>query len=103
MKQLMLACALALCVLSPAAGQDAGQLREAIEQRFGPWDKEAAPVLIDGTIRLQKAQGAAFVVELSAAFGDRIQSSTIGRATIEDVFLHLTGHTLWQEARVERH
>ncbi len=85
--------------IEPATGQDAGQLRDAIEQRFGPWTEGAVPTLVGGTIRLQNAKGAAFAVELSAAFGERIQSTTIGRATLEDVFLHLTGHTLLGDAR----
>ena len=82
--------------IDPAVGQDAPRLRDAIASRFGPWANGAAPTLVNNTVRLQMADGAAFAVELAAAFSDRIQSTTVGRPTLEDVFLHLTGHTLWE-------
>jgi ABC-2 type transport system ATP-binding protein len=48
--------------------------------------------LIDGTLRVQRPRGHEFVRDVVEAFGDRIESVTFGKPTLEDVFVHLTGH-----------
>lgn len=73
------------------------QLRAAIEQRFGPWDMKTAPTFAAGRIRLERAGGASFIPALAEAFPGRFESITVGQPTLEDVFLHLTGHTLWDQ------
>ncbi len=71
-------------------------LRAAIEARFGPWDSGAAPKLAGGRIHLEKRNGATFIAALTDAFPGKFDSITVGQPTLEDVFLHLTGHTMWE-------
>jgi ABC-2 type transport system ATP-binding protein len=47
--------------------------------------------LVDGTIRIERQRGHELVRDLVDAFGDRIESVTFGKPTLEDVFVHLTG------------
>ncbi len=75
-------------------GNDADQLAQAISEKFGPWDEGASPTVADGKVRFEKPDGARVVAEIAAAFPGQIRSLTVGRPTIEDVFLHLTGASL---------
>ncbi len=47
--------------------------------------------LVDGSIRIETTDGAEMVGRLMAAFGERIRSITVGKPTLEDVFIHETG------------
>ncbi len=48
--------------------------------------------LVDGAIRIEKLRGHELVRDLIDAFGDEIESVSFGKPTLEDVFVHLTGH-----------
>ena len=48
--------------------------------------------LVDGTMRIERPRGHELVRELVDAFGDEIESVSFGKPTLEDVFVHLTGH-----------
>ena len=72
----------------------ANNLRERIRDRFG-----CTPHLVDGNLRLELADGHEFVRSVVNAFGPEIESVSFGKATLEDVFIHLTGHHLWGEER----
>jgi ABC-2 type transport system ATP-binding protein len=48
--------------------------------------------LVDGTLRVERPRGQDFVRDVVDAFGDEIESVTFGKPTLEDVFVHLTGH-----------
>jgi ABC-2 type transport system ATP-binding protein len=78
-------------------GHDAEALAGAITEKFGPWDDSQSPTACDGVVRLEKPEGARVVAEIAAAFPGCIRSITVGRPTIEDVFLHLTGASLSRE------
>jgi len=82
-------------VITLLADDDPQQLREEIHQRFGPWPDGGEPRLLDQTIHLEKPSGTDVIPALRQAFGPRIRSITVGQPTLEDVFLHLTGHTLY--------
>jgi len=75
-------------------GSDIEVLVAQITEQFGPWEEGASPTAVDGRIRFEKPDGARVVAEVAAAFPGRIRSLTVGRPTLEDVFLHLTGGTL---------
>ena len=63
------------------------EVRDAIEARFG------GPVgIVDGTVRLERPSGHAILPGLMEAFADRVDSITVGRPTLLDVFIHKTGH-----------
>ena len=48
--------------------------------------------IVDGRVRIERNEGRAFISELVDAFDDRIDSVNFGKPTLEDVFLHYTGH-----------
>lgn len=51
-------------------------------------------VVVNGAIHLETTHGAEQVPRLARALGDRIRSLTLGRPTLEDVFIHVTGKAL---------
>ena len=55
----------------------------------------------DARIRLETENGHRFIAELADAFPGEIQSISISKPTLEDVFIHRTGHRFWTES-VER-
>ncbi len=57
--------------------------------------------LVDGAIRVERPRGQEFVHEVVDAFGDEIDSISFGKPTLEDVFVHLTGHQFFAVARAE--
>jgi len=48
--------------------------------------------LLDGAIRIERIRGHELVRDLIDAFGEEIESVSFGKPTLEDVFVHLTGH-----------
>ncbi|HZC46084.1 MAG TPA: ATP-binding cassette domain-containing protein, partial [Candidatus Acidoferrum sp.] len=48
--------------------------------------------LVDGAIRIEKLRGHELVRDLIDAFGEEVESVSFGKPTLEDVFVHLTGH-----------
>jgi len=63
------------------------ELAAAIGDRFG-----AEATVVGGRVRLERERGHEFVAELVEAFPGRVHSVSVGRPTLEDVFLDLTGH-----------
>jgi ABC-2 type transport system ATP-binding protein len=70
-------------------------LAEAIRARFGT---EGA--VVDRTVRIERPDGAALVPRLAEAFPGAIRSITVGKPTLEDVFVRSTGHR-FQETEEE--
>jgi ABC-2 type transport system ATP-binding protein len=56
------------------------------------------PLLAGGALRLERPRGHELVPRLAEAFPGRIDSITIGRATLLDVFFRRTGHRFFDEA-----
>jgi len=52
-------------------------------------------VIVDGSIRIERPRGHEFLRDAVDAFGDQIDSVTFGKPTLEDVFVHLTGHRFY--------
>ncbi len=71
----------------------AAQLAEAIRDRF-----HCDARLLNGSIRLEQPQGHEWIVRLVEAFGEQIQTITLGKPTLEDVFIARTGHRFWTDA-----
>jgi ABC-2 type transport system ATP-binding protein len=65
-------------------------LQAKIRQRFG-----CAATILEHSVRVEIARGHAFVRDVVDAFAEDIQAVTFGKPTLEDVFIHLTGHRLW--------
>ena len=53
--------------------------------------------VVENTIHFEKDEGHRFVPQLFEAFPDRIESVSLGKPTLEDVFVQLTGHRFWTE------
>ncbi len=47
-------------------------------------------------LRIEQPQGHALVSKLMTAFPDEIRSLSVGRPTLEDLFIHMTGHEFWE-------
>jgi ABC-2 type transport system ATP-binding protein len=73
-------------------GRDPARLRDAVCARFG-----VEATLLDGAVRVETPRGAAWTAELAEAFPGDIESVTVSRPTLEDVFVHRTGHRFWGE------
>ncbi len=66
-------------------------LQSQIRERFG-----CVPVVVDGSVRVEMAHGHTFVRDVVEAFAASIQAVTFSKPTLEDVFIHLTGHRFWE-------
>ena len=53
--------------------------------------------MVDGTVRLEQPDGHQLIARLVEAFPGLIQSITLGKPTLEDVFIARTGHRFWTE------
>ena len=67
-------------------------LAEKIQQRYG---LEAS--VLDGKVRLEREGGHRFVTDVVEAFPGEIEAISISKPTLEDVFIHRTGHRFWTE------
>ncbi len=72
---------------------DPERLRRRIAERFA---RDAR--LVDGALRIELPRGHEFVREVVDAFPGDISAATFGKPTLEDVFVHLTGHRFWNDA-----
>ena len=68
------------------------RLAADIAERFN-----VEPFVLDGAVRLEQAAGHEWIVRLVEAFPQQIESVTLGKPTLEDVFIARTGHRFWQE------
>jgi ABC-2 type transport system ATP-binding protein len=67
-------------------------LAERIRERFG-----VTPQKIGGALRIGKERGHEFVRELVEAFPGDVETISLGKPTLEDVFIERTGHRFWDE------
>ncbi|HTN77689.1 MAG TPA: ATP-binding cassette domain-containing protein [Pirellulaceae bacterium] len=57
---------------------------------------QIAASVVDGRVRLEQAAGHQWIARIVEAFPGRIASITLGKPTLEDVFIEKTGHRFWQ-------
>ncbi len=67
-------------------------LAQRIRARYG---LEAA--VLAGKVRLERDQGHRFVTDVVEAFPGEIESISVSKPNLEDVFIHRTGHRFWTE------
>ncbi len=72
------------------ASPDPERLCAAILQKFG-----GSPAVVDGTVRIEREGGHEFIPQLVESFPGEIDSVTLAKPTLEDVFIHKTGHKFW--------
>jgi ABC-2 type transport system ATP-binding protein len=86
--------------LRAAVGGDAITIRTSepealaagIEERF-----DVHAMTVDGSVRLELPQGHQWIPRLIEEFPNHIESITLGKPTLEDVFIHVTGHRFWTD------
>jgi ABC-2 type transport system ATP-binding protein len=72
------------------------ELAAGIRERF-----QCEPKVIDGALRLEQADGHQWIARLVEAFPADIQTITLGKPTLEDVFIARTGHRFFGDANAE--
>lgn len=72
---------------------DPEALATAIAARF-----PLTPTVVDGTVRLEHPSGHQLVPQLVDAFSSQIDAVTLGKPTLEDVFIARTGHRFFVES-----
>jgi ABC-2 type transport system ATP-binding protein len=68
------------------------RLSASISERFA-----CQPKVVDGAVRLEQADGHQWIPRLVEAFPAEIQTITLGKPTLEDVFIARTGHRFFAE------
>jgi ABC-2 type transport system ATP-binding protein len=66
-------------------------LSRAIEQRFS-----VSTQVIDRIVRLERHHGHEYIPQLVEAFPGQIETVTLSKPTLEDVFIRKTGHRFWE-------
>jgi ABC-2 type transport system ATP-binding protein len=69
------------------------ELSKSIAERF-----TVQPAVIDGAVRLEQHAGHQWIPRLVEAFPAEIQTITLGKPTLEDVFIARTGHRFFGDA-----
>jgi ABC-2 type transport system ATP-binding protein len=72
--------------------RDPQSLAERIRNKF-----HVDATVMDKHVRLEIENGHHFVPEVVEAFPGEIQSLSVSKPTLEDVFIHRTGHRFWSE------
>jgi ABC-2 type transport system ATP-binding protein len=70
---------------------DPQRLAAAIRERF-----DCEVLSLEGSLRLERPDGHEWVARLVEAFPGQIQAITLGKPTLEDVFIARTGHRFWR-------
>src|SRR5216684_1016096 len=72
--------------------QDAESLAERIRTRFNLDAK-----VLGEQVRLEQENGHRFITDVVEAFPGEIESISVSKPALEDVFIHRTGHKFWTE------
>ena len=71
---------------------DNESLRSKVANKFG-----LNPTVLNESLRIEKTDGHRFIATLIESFPGMIDSVTLAKPTLEDVFIERTGHRLWDE------
>jgi ABC-2 type transport system ATP-binding protein len=74
------------------ATKDPDGLSGRIREKFG-----VTPASLNGTLRIEKQKGHAFISQVVDAFPEMIDAVNLSKPTLEDVFIARTGHRFWEE------
>jgi ABC-2 type transport system ATP-binding protein len=72
--------------------KDPAGLAAEIQQKFN-----IPAMVLDSSVRLEQPNGHQWIPRLVEAFPAGTESITLGKPTLEDVFIHFTGHRFWNE------
>ncbi len=73
---------------------NATDLAAKIKEKF-----DVQPMVIDGTVRIELPNGHQWIAKLVDAFPTQIETITLGKPTLGDVFIHVTGHQFWADGQ----
>jgi len=71
---------------------DAARLKTEVAARWGIDGN-----CVDGSLRLEHPEARRLLREIYEAFPEDVESIQLARPTLEDVFIHETGHELWND------
>ena len=57
--------------------------------------------VLQGQVRLERENGHRFITDVVEAFPGEIEAISVSKPTLEDVFIHRTGHRFWTEGGEE--
>lgn len=72
--------------------RDPEALADKIRERF-----EVDAQVLDGQVRLERENGHRFITDVVEAYPGEIEAISVSKPTLEDVFIHRTGHKFWTE------
>jgi ABC-2 type transport system ATP-binding protein len=72
--------------------RDAESMAERIRARFN-----VDAQVLAGQVRLERENGHRFITDVVEAFPGEIESISVSKPALEDVFIHRTGHKFWTE------
>ena len=75
----------------------AGELAAGIAQRFAASPNAVSPNVVGNTVRIEREQGHRFLTEVVEAFPGAIESVSVAKPSLEDVFIQRTGHRFWMD------
>src|SRR5690242_20382136 len=75
---------------------DPAALAQRIQERF-----KIATTVLEGKVRLEIKDGLKFVTAVAEAMPGAVQSVSISKPTLDDVFISRTGHRFWTEQEQE--
>jgi ABC-2 type transport system ATP-binding protein len=55
--------------------------------------------VLQGQVRLERESGHRFITDVVEAFPGEIEAISVSKPTLEDVFIHRTGHRFWTEGK----
>ncbi len=73
---------------------------ERVQRRLAQ-DLKLKSHIVDGTVRIERPRAHEIICEVVDALGGEIHSLEFGRPTLEDVFVHVTGHRFVATDRAE--
>lgn len=79
-------------VFETAGPEAAARLAEMMANRF-----VVGPTVLENKVRVEREQGHRFLTEVVEAFPGMVESVSVARPTLEDVFIDRTGHRFWNE------
>jgi ABC-2 type transport system ATP-binding protein len=77
--------------------RDPDSVAQRIQARF-----RLESQVLDGKVRLERENGHRFITDVVEAFPGEIEAVSVSKPTLEDVFIHRTGHRFWTERQAEQ-
>jgi len=72
--------------------KDADSLAERVRTRF-----HLEAQVLQSQVRIERENGHRFITDVVEAFPGEIEAISVSKPTLEDVFIHRTGHRFWTE------